>query len=536
MSAHDGPPNGSTNEPLDQTTNLPLHMTLAAFTGIAWYNVIELNISVYMTFKRRRGLYFWSILACIQGIACHSVAIVLKLYGVVEVYQVTVTMITIGWYLMVTGQALVLYSRLHLLVGDPRIVKAVLVMILFNAVTMHLPTTVLTYGSNSPQHESFTHGFKIMEKLQMTMFSLQEFVISGIYIWATLRFLRPVYRRHVRSVMVRLLWINVAIIVMDLAMLAMEYAGFYLVEAVMKGAIYSVKLKLEFVVLNQLMQIAGSSHEQSDVVAGEDKGGQNSDGGGGGGGSGGGRGRGTAALSPAGFKGWLRHLLPGPPPILSSAHGGDADSGGETGARTYYIHPSVLQSTFSTRHHQQERNVSSQYPNTDADGENMASHGIAMKTEIRQEFCTAAELDELRERAKRRCDPRTIFQGAPASASALATSYYGETMTTMPAGRENSLDGDGVASDQMGASKLELAYLPPSSSSYDARMNSLGLESPRPTAQPPWNAMRYSEPLPSPPDDAISRGLPYHRPSVTNLKGGLDTESRTSSEAQLRIG
>jgi hypothetical protein len=500
-------PNGSTNEPLDLTSNLPLHMSLAAFTGIAWYNVVELNISVYMTFKRRRGLYFWSVVACIQGIACHSAAFILKLYGVVTIYQVTVTMITIGWYLMVTGQALVLYSRLHLVVSDTRVVRAVLVMICFNAVTMHLPTTVLTYGSNSPQHALFTDGFRVMEKLQMTMFSVQELVISGLYIWATLRFLRPVYRQHVRSVMVQLLWINVAIIIMDLAMLTMEYMGMYFLEAVMKGAIYSVKLKLEFAVLNQLMQIASSSRDQAAVLgAGDDSKDDR-------------RRRGSRAVSPGGFRGWLRHLLPGPPTLSSGTNGPGV-------ANTYYISPSVLQSTLSTRHHQQERNVSSRRPNINgADADENPSHGIAMTTEIRQEFSTAAELDDLKEAAKRRSRTTT---------SKTATFY--EEATAAHAARDNSLD-DGAASDKSETSQLELVYMPSSGgSSYEAAKNSkaVTLESPRPTAQLPWTATRSPAP-PMPPDEPIPRSLQYHRPSVTNLKGGPDSESRTSSEAHLRM-
>lgn len=492
--------NGSTNQPLDTTTNLPLHMTLAAFTGIAWYNVVELNVSVYMTFKRRRGLYFWSVVASIQGIALHSVAFILKLYGVITTYQITVTMLTIGWYLMVTGQALVLYSRLHLVVNNPRIVRGVLVMVLFNAVTMHFPTTVLTYGSHSPQHALFTDGFRIMEKLQMTMFCVQEFIISGIYIWATLRFLRPVYRRHIRSVMVQLLWINIAIIVMDLSMLTMEYMGMYFLEAVMKGAIYSVKLKLEFAVLNQLMQIASTSREEAGGRATDNSKATGL-------GLSAARRRGsTAVSSPGGFRGWLKHIMPGPP-SLSSGRNGVREGGA---ANTYYISPSVLQSTMSTRHHQQERNVTSRRPNANGDGDDVATNGIAMTTEIHQEFSTAAELDDLSKK------PRT----------GKKTTFYEET--TRARARSSSTDDDGAASDKTDTSQMELVYMP-SASSYDTKPT---LESPKPTAQLPWSKSRSPAQTP---DETSARPLPYHRPSVTNLKGGPDSESRTSSEAQLRM-
>lgn len=36
-------------------------VAIASFNAVAWYIVIELNIRIFFTFKRYRGLYFWSI-------------------------------------------------------------------------------------------------------------------------------------------------------------------------------------------------------------------------------------------------------------------------------------------------------------------------------------------------------------------------------------------------------------------------------------------------------------------------------------------
>ena len=53
-------------------------------------------------------------------------------------------------------------------------------------------------------------------------------------------------------------------------MLVMEYISQYAIETVMKGMIYSVKLKLEFAVLNQLMRLANSSRNAA-IFSDEDK-------------------------------------------------------------------------------------------------------------------------------------------------------------------------------------------------------------------------------------------------------------------------
>ena len=255
-------PDGTTDVPLTGA-GLAQNLAMAAFTGIAWWNVLELNIAVQITFKRKAGLYYWSLLISSWGCLLHSIAFTLKFWGVYTEYIVICTIITIGWYAMVTGQSIVLWSRLHLILKNERILKALLYMICIDAVTMHLPTTVLTYGSNSPDFLRYNAAFNVMEKIQMTIFSIQEFIISGVYIWATWRFLKPLASRKkfTRSVMMQLYWINVFIVLMDVAMLTMEYTSRYDIEAMMKPMVYSTKLKCEFAVLNQVMRLASSSRD-----------------------------------------------------------------------------------------------------------------------------------------------------------------------------------------------------------------------------------------------------------------------------------
>ena len=246
----------------------PTFMAISAFTAVAWYNVMELNVQVFLTFKRRRGLYFWSLLISSYGCVLHALGFLLKFFGLLDPIYISVTIITIGWYAMVTGQAVVLYSRLHLVVGEPKVLRGVLAMIIVDAFCFHIPTTVLTYGSNSKDYPKYLPIFNVVERLQMTAFCIQEFIISGIYVYSTIRLLRPVYHGRTRKVMMQLIWINSIIIAMDVLMLGMEYAYFYEIEATMKAMVYSIKLKLEFAVLNQLMTLANSSvssHQKLDL-------------------------------------------------------------------------------------------------------------------------------------------------------------------------------------------------------------------------------------------------------------------------------
>ena len=164
---------------------------------------------------------------------------------------------------MVTGQAFVLYSRLHLVVRNQRTLRYVLWMILFDACALHIPTIVFTYGSNSAKAEFWTPKFNIMERIQLTGFCVQEFIIATIYITSTVRLLGSIYHSMTRKVMLQLLLINCICIGMDIILIGLEFSNNYVGEASIKPMIYAIKLKLEFAVLNQLMGLtkAGFTEE-----------------------------------------------------------------------------------------------------------------------------------------------------------------------------------------------------------------------------------------------------------------------------------
>ncbi|KAL8712018.1 MAG: hypothetical protein Q9220_003714 [cf. Caloplaca sp. 1 TL-2023] len=229
---------GSTGEPI--LFQKATFMAIAAFTAVAWYNAMELNIQVFLTFKRHRGLYFWSLLISSYGCILHALGFLLKFFALTENIYVAVTIIT-------------------LVVREQKVLRGILAMIIIDAICFHIPTSVLTYGSNSTDSKRYLPIFNVFERLQMTAFCIQEFIISGVYVYSTIKLLRPVYHGRTRKVMMQLIWINSIIIAMDVVLLGMEYSSFYEIEATLKAMVYSIKLKLEFAVLNQLMTLANSS-------------------------------------------------------------------------------------------------------------------------------------------------------------------------------------------------------------------------------------------------------------------------------------
>lgn len=218
------------------------------------YDAIELLLLIYLIFKRKAGLYFWSILLATFGLIPYSIGRLLVYFHITK--NITGSVIdTIGWIMMVSGQSVVLYSRLHLVLQNPRILRAVLWMIIIDGVVLHGITTVISFGSHLSDARGFHIGYKVIEKVQMTIFCIQEFSISGLYVWKTVDILKTTLWENARTILHRLFGINVLIILMDVALLALEYRNVTVYQQSFKVVIYSVKLKLEFAVLNQLVEV-----------------------------------------------------------------------------------------------------------------------------------------------------------------------------------------------------------------------------------------------------------------------------------------
>lgn len=162
---------------------------------------------------------------------------------------------------MVSGQAFVLYSRLNLVVRNKLILHSVLAAIIIDGFALHTPTLVFIYGANSPSSPRWVDKFNIMERIQLMGFSIQESVISTIYIVATVKLLGAVYYHRTRHAMLQLLAINFLCIAMDLVLIGLEFSSYYVTEASLKPFIYAIKLKLEFAVYGQLVGFTKATFE-----------------------------------------------------------------------------------------------------------------------------------------------------------------------------------------------------------------------------------------------------------------------------------
>ncbi|KAF1967006.1 hypothetical protein BU23DRAFT_485152 [Bimuria novae-zelandiae CBS 107.79] len=235
-------------------------LSVVICSSLALYNSLELELLILTTFHAYRGLYFWSLTLASFGVIPYVLGFMVEYFQWSAISLALGTTIdTLGWILMVTGQSVVLYSRLWMVFGGghKRLLRMILIMIIFDAFVFHGVTAIVVYGSRfSNRTESFGQAYDVFERIQMCVFFLQEVILSGIYIWKAIDILHLSERKTCHHTMWQLFSINIIIIALDIALLAIEFSDLHVIQQAVKGLIYCVKLKLELAILNKLVDVS----------------------------------------------------------------------------------------------------------------------------------------------------------------------------------------------------------------------------------------------------------------------------------------
>ena len=241
--------------------NETLKYAIVVFVAIALYNACELAVLIPLTFRRYRSLYFWSLLtSTILGVIPATLGPTLQYFNYGPLWLVLV-LSNVGFVLMVPNQSVVLYSRLHLVSQSTLMLGFVRWLVIFSLLAIAAPTIILDFGwSYIPQSATWSRGFEVIERIQVTWFTVQECLISTVYIWETVRLIKlsPEEDKRRHMVLYELFAVNVTFIIMDLALVIIEYLGFYFAQIILKATVYSIKLKMEFAVLGMLVSIVHS--------------------------------------------------------------------------------------------------------------------------------------------------------------------------------------------------------------------------------------------------------------------------------------
>lgn len=123
----------------------------------------------------------------------------------------------------------------------------------------NIPTTVFVFGASSTHPAPYLKPYAVWERLQLSLYFVQELVISGLYVYEVVGMLRPdfgatqeskrgsIFSGHGlgrrwrsdsgRTVLKHLIWINIFIVVLDVSLLVTEYIGHYEIQVLYKVGI-----------------------------------------------------------------------------------------------------------------------------------------------------------------------------------------------------------------------------------------------------------------------------------------------------------
>ncbi|KAF1950940.1 hypothetical protein CC80DRAFT_387577, partial [Byssothecium circinans] len=229
-----------------------------ALTGIACFNSCELLLTIFLTFQRWAGRYFYCLVVATSGVLVFQVFVFLQTWAPQLEAHAVMAMIDVGRSAMVTGQSLVLWSRLHLVTRTRWKLQGILYMIIFNGVFLHIPQAGFSLAAIHNNHLNPKYRpFELMEKISIAIFTGQELIISSVYLFETTRILRVgdlVQKKSSRRCIQKLFLANIAIIALDVVTMSLEFSALWGVWCSFKGFGYSVKLKIEFAMLNQLRE------------------------------------------------------------------------------------------------------------------------------------------------------------------------------------------------------------------------------------------------------------------------------------------
>jgi hypothetical protein len=170
---------------------------------------------------------------------------------------------------MITGFSLTLYSRLSLIFFSPR-QRWILYLILFNTAffetfmaTLAVGMAALTASGNLAAKERWVQIFRVMERVTILMIFFQESLISSIYIRFAYQYLNDRFgrteenaKRTTRRTMIPLVLVQIFVVLLDIGIIFLDFSGYNTLKLFLNSWVYACKLELEFIVLNQLMEMS----------------------------------------------------------------------------------------------------------------------------------------------------------------------------------------------------------------------------------------------------------------------------------------
>jgi hypothetical protein len=228
---------------------------MASLIALTYYISGELILLVFLTFKRYNGVYFYSILVSTCGVIIYSTGIILFNFQNPTTVTMATTVLNVGFSFATTAYPVVLWSRLHLIIGHrPRLLRVLLVIIIFTGVAVVADTVGINYGITYRHPESY-HATGILTHVEALVLSSQQILLSSMYTYFAVTFFKSGSSHHTRNIIIRLVIVQFICFTLDCMTEWLVFTDRLRLFVAVEALSYMVKLRLEFIVLNSLRSI-----------------------------------------------------------------------------------------------------------------------------------------------------------------------------------------------------------------------------------------------------------------------------------------
>ena len=196
------------------------------------------------------------------GCLVDAIAVVLKWFlpNSEHIWPLYTLFIIAGWTIYAPAQLVVLYSRLHLVNQNRKLQRWVLILIISASMIMIVPTWIFDWQAFNPYNPHLSALYSpreaIMDRCTQLGYTFVESIVSGIYILSLTKLLKIKSSVRQRRVMMDLIYVNVIAVSLDVLAVVLVFLNQLGISHPVQTFSYIVKLKLEFIVLNQLMAVA----------------------------------------------------------------------------------------------------------------------------------------------------------------------------------------------------------------------------------------------------------------------------------------